>query len=483
VARARIALALRSAVAAAALALACAPFPAGAQPKPPAPAPAPPPVPAPAPPPPAPDTAARHGAAIARLSEAVARDLAARFPRAFVAGSPLVSDTPAPRGGELVARIAAQIAGRLGPGARAGAEPAALALARQEARGSGALIHFTVEIAAGKLRVAADAYPVPRTVWARIRDPEPGSTAHAFAETPLDAEVRTFLAPIPLVAASIERAKNFEGDVVALACGELVQDGGLALVSVSRRRVTVLRLRGGKVLPLFSKSWTELSPVAPAPLREPIGFAAVVPTSGDAAGPAFVDVGLTDRARSVRLDGTLRLLAGFSGVAVPPGTPCLRVGGLALIDPFAPCTRGDPPPGAAGVGGQVDAFASAHLVTPSGQPTSVWAERAHGLLEVRDDQGNRLSVEGAGAQIALGDRDQDGDPEILSSLDTLNALDDAVVVRSWSRDPAAPPAARLKEILRIPAPAGVHALAVCPPDGPGPAPFAVATSDEIWVVR
>jgi hypothetical protein len=55
-------------------------------------------------------------------------------------------------------------------------------------------------------------------------------------------------------------------------------------------------------------------------------------------------------------------------------------------------------------------------------------------------------------------------------------------VRSWPRALSGD-AARPKEILRLPAAAGVQALGVCPPDGPARAPFVVATADEIWVVR
>ena len=46
---------------------------------------------------------------------------------------------------------------------------------------------------------------MPRTVWAKIRDPIPAPVAHVFAEAPIDAEVRSYLAPIPLVAAQIDR--------------------------------------------------------------------------------------------------------------------------------------------------------------------------------------------------------------------------------------------------------------------------------------
>jgi hypothetical protein len=438
------------------------------------------PAPAPAKPP-----ASLERAAVARVAEALARDLGRAPVRALIAGAPLTSDTPAPRGAQLVNTLVTQLAGRRGAGSHARAEPTALGPSRAAAHGDSALIHLTVEIAAGKLRAAADVYPVPRNVWARIRDPEPGPIAHAFAEAPIDAEVRTFLAPIPLTAARVERGKNFEGDVVALACGDLDQDGGLEIISVGRRRVSTVRLRGGRVIPLLSRNWPDLAPVAPAPFREPIGFASLIARGPLLARTAFVDVGLTDRGKSVRLDGALQVAAAFPGIAVPDGdsSACTRLTALTVTGAIGPCAAGDPPPLSASIGGQYDAFASARLLSPRGEPFAVWAGREKGALEVRDDKGHKMGVESIGAQLAVGDLDQDGDPEILTSLDTLSSLDDAVVVRSWARDSRAPMATRVKEIMRLPAAAGVRALAVCPPDGPGRAPFIVATSDEIWVVR
>ncbi|MFO0756484.1 MAG: hypothetical protein U0359_08335 [Byssovorax sp.] len=448
----------------------------------------------PAPAPPAPAPARPERAAIARVAADLVRDLGATPARVLVAGGPLTTDIPSPRAAQLVALVASQIAGRRGGGAHVRPEPSTLAAARAAAAGDSALVYIAVEIAQGKLRVTADVYPVPRSVWARVRDPEPGPVAHAFAQAPIDAEVRSFLDPIPIVAAHVDRARNFEGDVVALACGDLAQDGGLQIVAVSRRRVTALRLREGRVIPLVSRNWPDLSPVAPAPLREPIGFATmldpgIVPLPKGAPLPAelpaFVDVGITDRARSVRLDGALQIASSFPGVAVPDGeiSACTRLSALTITGAIGPCAPGDLPPHGTTIGGQYDAFASARLVTARGQPFTVWAGRERGVLEVRDDAGRKLAVEVTGAQLAVGDLDQDGEPEILSSLDTQNPMEDAVVVRSWARTANVPAAARFKEILRIPAAAGVRALAVCPPDGPGRAPFAVATADEIWVVR
>jgi hypothetical protein len=442
-------------------------------------------APAPAASPPAPPLPPAPRNAIARITEALAADLAKSPLRALVVAALPTSDTQAPRGAELSTSIAQKLAGRRGTGSRAHPAPLALAAARVEAAGEDALIHLSLEIASGKLRVTADVFPVPRTVWARIRDPEPGPIAHAFVEAPIDAEIRSFLAPVPLVAVNVARAQNFESDVVALACGDLDGDGALEILSVSRRRVTALRLREGKVQPIRSRPWTELSPVSPAPLREPLGFVTLVEQRTPSGESAMVaDVGLSDRAKGLRLDGSLGVVALLAGLPVPAGptSGCARLGGALLTGPLAPCAATDPAPALATLSGSYDALAAATLVSPRGEAFSVWALRAErGALDIRDDAGHASTVESAGAQLAVGDLDQDGDPEILSGLDVQNPLEDAVVVRSWARGASA--GARPKEIMRLPAAAGVRALAVCPPDGPGRAPFAVATADEIWVVR
>ncbi|MGK3968918.1 hypothetical protein WMF38_37040 [Sorangium sp. So ce118] len=451
--------------------------PAAAQPSPP-PAAAPPRPAAPAPRPPRP--------AVARAVDALARSLDPVTGRALVAAAPLVSDAPAPRGAQLAVALAAQLAGKLGAAARAQKDPTPLPLAREAARDDGALVHLAVEIAAGRLRVTADVYPVPRTVWARIRDPEPGPVAHAYAEVPIDAEIRSFLAPVPLVAARVDRAKNFEGDVVALACGDLDADGSLEILSVSRRRVTTLRLRGGRVVPLSSRSWPDVVAVHPSPLREPLAFATLVERERDGEPlPPYADVGLTDRARSIRFDGKLQALAELPGLAVPDagGSACTTTWGPLLAGPLGPCASADPAPATPALAGRYDALASARLLSARGEPFAVWATRERGSVELRDSAGRRRPVGSAGAQLAIGDLDQDGQPELLASLDVLDPLEDAVVVWSWRRREGAPDRAALEEILRLPAPAGVRALAVCPPDGAGRAPFAVATADEIWVVR
>lgn len=422
---------------------------------------------------------------VSRIAESIAADLAHAPGRVLVVASPIVSDTPAPRGTELAILLATQLAGRRGAGARALTKPLSLAEARIEARSVETLVMLDVRIVSGKLRVVADVFPVPRTVWARVRDPEPGPIAHAFSEAPVDAEIRTYLGSVSTTPIEVVRGQNFESDVVALGCTDIDADGAVEIISVSRRRVTTVRLRDGKVVPLRSRNWSDLASLAPVPLREPLGLASIVERSTTDGGTAiFLEVGLSDRSKSVRLDGQLGVVATLAGLPVSTGetSACVRIVQHGLSGPLLPCTSGDVATHVT-LPGSYDAMASASLVSPKGEGFVVFAARNdRGSVEVRDDAGHVTTIDGAGAQLAVGDLDQDGEPEILSSLDVPFGVTDAVVVRSWSNRMAADNS-RPKEILRIPAAAGVRAMAVCPPDGPGRTPFVVATADEIWVAR
>lgn len=439
--------------------------------------------------------AKRPRAALSRIADALGRELENAKPGSLIVAAPLISDTPAPKGAALVVSIAAQLAGRRAQGAWALGEPAKLEDARRAARGEGGFIYLKTELSQGRLNVTADAYPISKSVWERAKNPEPGPIDHGFVSVPIDAELRSFLAPIPLVTVTASRAKNFENDVVALSCGDINEDGALEIISVSRRRVSTVRLYEGKVIPIQSRAWPELSPVHPTPLREPIGFATIVPrASHEPDSPdsdrrewvenTLVDVALTDRARAVRLDSNLQVVSSFAQMAIPEGegTACVRNWGLVLTGAVAPCTPSDPIPRLNTVGGQYDAIASAELVSPGGEVFTVWAGREKGLIELRDSLGNRGVIDTAGAQIAVGDLDQDGEPEIISSVDTLNPMEDAAIVRTWQRG-ATGKEGKIKERFRMPAAAGIRAFAVCPPDDNGRSPFVVATADEIWVVR
>jgi len=320
-------------------------------------------------------------------------------------------------------------------------------------------------------------------VWARVRNPTPGPTAHAFGDAAIDAEVRSFLEPVPLVAAlDFARGRNFEHGVLAVACEDLDRDGAAEIVSVSKNSVTLSRLREGKVAPIVSRPWSDLSPMDASPLREPIAMVFTAPPRARG-GQASLDVivSSTDRARSVRLDHTLQVAETFSALAIPEGGgyACARFPGLVITGPLETCVDGAPAPRRASVTGRFDAYASASLVDAKGLAYEVWAGREDGAVELRDDSGHFASIAAAGAQLAVGDLDQDGSPEVLTTLDVERGTPDAVVIYTWDRSSKAPP----KEKLRIPMGAGVHALAICPPGGPGRTPFLIASSDEIVVAR
>ncbi|NUP08526.1 MAG: hypothetical protein HOW73_20955 [Polyangiaceae bacterium] len=415
----------------------------------------------------------------------LAKDLAAALEvgegRATVAVAPLESDTKALRPDALAVLVGTQLAGQRGWDNPRDPESVANGITR--ARGSQWLVYVRVRIEGGRLRASADVHPVPSTVWARARNPNPAPVAHAFADTPIDAEVRSFLEPVPLVAPfDFKRGKNFELGVLALACDDFDRDGAPEIVSVSRNAVTLSRIREGKVSPVVAKLWSDLSTMDPTPLREPIAtaFSAPPPRTG-AIEPLDVVVSITDRVRSVRLGTDLSTRASFPGFAIKEGGAfsCARLPALTITGPLDSCAVGEASPKRSSVTGRFDALAAADLVEVTGAPYEVWAGREDTAVEIRDDKGKFARIASAGAQLAIGDIDQDGSPEILTSLDVERGTADAVVVYTWDRSSKTPP----KEQMRIPVAAGVYALAMCPPIGPGRTPFLIATADEIVVAR
>ena len=93
----------------------------------------------------------------------------------------------------------------------------------------------------------------------------------------------------------------------------------------------------------------------------------------------------------------------------------------------------------------------------------------------------RTATFGAGTSPSaakVGDLDGDGNVELLSSLDTLEPKTDAVLAHSWQ------PGGALIEKLRVPVPAGVRAIAVCPFEASGGiTPIAIGTAEGLWLVR
>jgi hypothetical protein len=126
----------------------------------------------------------------------------------------------------------------------------------------------------------------------------------------------------------------------------------------------------------------------------------------------------------------------------------------------------------------IDAVASARITARAGDTHFALAWRsADDVVTVMDDSHRVARIVDAGAQIAVGDLDLDGLPEIVTTRNTLDPVVDAIVVHTWTTDNA------MAERFRIAMPQGVSALTICPPEASGPAFIAAATGNEIWILR
>jgi hypothetical protein len=376
---------------------------------------------------------------------------------------------PAP----LASKIASLVGGRLGPATEVLASMA-LDEMRTRAETAPGFVVLSASIGGGRVHLSADSYPTPRTVWSRARSTQPGPVAHAAVHAPIDAEVRRYLTPLVFdKKPSVSKYEGADPDMQAMACGDLDGDGVNDVVTMSRSRVLRVSLKDGKVERTKDVLWADLAPVAPVPLRQPIAFATIVEGRS-----GYIDVSTTDRAKSVRLDAQLSVVKKMKGMAVPYGraTACTWVTDMKLGNKLVKCDEAAPSPDIAEVAHQSDAFASAFIIGTDGKGKTVAAlRRDKGVLVVRDVSGERI-VARVGAQVAVGDIDQDGVPEVVTTMDVLSRKFDAIDVRSLLED-------KIEKRFRVRVPTGVEALALCPPDGPGRAPIVLASKGQIWVVR
>jgi len=411
--------------------------------------------------------------AVDTVAQEAAQGLGPTPAASLVVAAPLVSDEAAPHGDELALRVAALVAGRLGASSHAHAKVAPLATARALAGRASALVFVQTEIARGDLRTTIDVYPSMANAWDRIRNPLPAPIGHAFATTKIDAEVRAFLAPLVLEQASVHRVRQDEGEVLAVGCGDVDGDGGDELVLVSRARVAVGRVRGGAFVAERTAPWEALAPRLPVPMRDPLGAAVVA--------PGAIDVGTTDRG-GVALTPDFVTHAPLAGMPVwGGGAPvCLMPEPSAGAYDGAPfdCTLArDRKPKMAVPAPRFDAFAAWSSADAQGRAEDMIAVREpSGRLDLRSGDAPPRVLDGPyGAQLAVADLDQDGAPEIATTADGPEDAIDVVTVASPSEDP--------RPRLHLPAPAGVRALAVCPPEENGEPVLVAVVGDELWLVR
>lgn len=367
-------------------------------------------------------------------------------------------------------RLAQLLAEKL-PGARSESRALPLAEAQRSAGAARGLVYLTVALYRDRLDVSADVYGGAGRFWQRVRSPGLTLKQHALASGPLDAELRALFPAIPLVVTRIDKASTSERDIVALGCGDVRGDGSSEIAAVGRRKVLVGRLERGRFAPRATLSWADSSAIAGSPLREPIATCTLPE-------PGKLWIGLSDRGDALELSGSLQVQQRFHGWMPWPGGGCTRRSGLGYEGRAQSC------PGATGTanvdfGTPVDAFVTRSLTDREGRARVLRAARAVGseTLRVLDSLHPEVVVPNAGAQIALGDLDLDGMPEVVSSLPTLDRRTDQLVVRTITDN------GQLRERFRVSVASGIDAVAICPGDGRAMAPLALATGDGIWVIR
>lgn len=409
--------------------------------------------------------------ALTELACELGRQLASFGGDALVIPAPLASDVTVSAPQKVTTQLASLVAGALGPSVRAVAEAMPVSRARALS-GARFLIVLEPAIRDDTLSVTANVYHAGAKFWQRVRGPESGAVGHGYAARPLDPELRALLPPLPLVVSRIDKARLPDPDPVALACGDVDGDGWQEIAFVGRRRIVVGRVRGAALVAEQSTKWADLSPVAGAPLREPIASAFV--------SDAGLHIGLTDRADGLGFGAALGASATrFPGFLPWPGGGCAERAELGLAGRVRACTAKEPAPPLVDFGGPLDAIGGARLVGRDGKQKIFHAGRlwqTDTLVVI--EQGRRTELPGSGAKLAIGDLDGDGDPEIATSANTANAAEDAVTVRTWRAD------GKILERFKLPVPSGVQALAVCSSrEQSGFLPLIVAAGDGLWVVR
>jgi hypothetical protein len=316
-----------------------------------------------------------HGGALDAVAEQTARALASTEAPSVIVSAPLESDQPAPKGEQLALRVASLVAGRLGTRARAYPQTVPLPAARAIAGRASTLVYLRSEVARGDLRTTVDVYAPTANAWDRVRNPMASPIGHTFSSAKVDAEVRTFLVPLLLEQSSVHRAHHDEGDVLAAACGDVDGDGGDELLLVSRVRVALGRVVGGRFVAERAVPWGKLSATLPVPMRQPLAGAVV--------SREVVYVGSTDRS-GVELAPDLALRAPLVGVPAAGGDQvvCLRPEPSAGAFDGAPvgCSPSrELGPKMALPAPRFDAFASANVRDTAGS--------VHDVVAVREPSG------------------------------------------------------------------------------------------------
>ena len=408
----------------------------------------------------------RLGTATAQLSCELALKLAS------LPGNSLINIAPSPQQNST-SKIATELQSELSK--RLNAQAAARTMSVDEAtreRGFAQVIQLSPELDARGLTLRADVYP-RRTVWDRALGPaKPLASYEAFRRR--DPHLRQFLSAVPLTA-SVPVALNIKlNGPVSLACGSAQAQtadsrpsaagghSGLQVAVVERHQIRLFALQGKTLTRFAQVAWKKLSEVRGTPFRQPLTLATL--------SRGLLRVGTSDRSDGLDLNSKLEVLKRYPNLLPLGRKQCAKLSFPGLVGPHPcenlPVKKGQRPQ---------DALASLQLIGDDGTVSELMVGRdavTH-VAVVRDKARELFRLTAAGAALALGDLNGDGNAELLSSVNTLLPTEDALTV---SRNESG----KATEIYQVPFPSGVQAIASCPTYGDGQAAVVVASGGRLW---
>lgn len=344
--------------------------------------------------------------------------------------------------------------------------------ARTEARRRNlALLYVEPSLRNGTLSLDVTFTQWPSSFWQRVLLPQGTVTHHSLLKESADEVLRRLLPPPKGLLTTLLKFPNPVHSPVALACGDLDQDGGAELLIVGRHEIAVGRFEGRKFLKEASVLWSTLSAVAAAPLRSPIAAAQLTPEG--------VIVGLSDRENLVHLNARLEKLEEAPSAYPVSARSCVTFGPTGLGNTESSCLSTKSPPSTPH-SSEFDAVARGQVTEESGVVSRVRSQLTHGgvtqsTIESGLRAGQTIETSGLGAALVWADLEGDGTLELLASGPGISAKSDEISLLRLEEK-------GLKRLKRLKS-GEVHALAACPFTGENPLPVIAAVGRELWLLR
>lgn len=317
-----------------------------------------------------------------------------------------------------------------------------------------------------RLGVDATLFGKRANVWARARGEMNQVLAHSFASKPLDAELRSYLPKVPLVRPKLQAYGASLTQINAIACGDLDDDGALDVAIANRQEVAWGSLTEAGFVARYVAPLSDLSPVAPVPLREPL---ASLFFNG-----SHLELSTTDRQHWVQLDAQLKVVQQRANAwAIAAGWCTSRAASTSGGAPF-PCTSAPPlqETTAPLLDREVTSGSASRDV-----PVRAWRDANTRTVTVR--RGDRSwTLPESGSQIAVEDLNHDGILEVLTTSSTLQRSADRLTAHSLS-----PAKGEAKLLWEVPVAAGIDALAVCPPEAQMQSAIVLASNNYVGVLQ